>query len=178
VKLPGPTRQARHPAAHGYPCVWPASAHGSVGVRLNRSITRRSCRGSHIPRPVAVGTPRLLSSIAMPYHDVIPSRRNSATMGANRDARAWARALWTLRPASPIFDFPVTAMASVTFTCRRPSSGANTMNRWRRNCVRNRDAPCVPASGVGARVLPAAPFRHRAEERLAGVRARGKGHFS
>jgi hypothetical protein len=38
----------------------------------------RTCAGSHIPRPAAVGTPRLLSAIAMPYHDVIPPRCSSA----------------------------------------------------------------------------------------------------
>ena len=48
-----------------------------------RAITRWTCFGSHIPRPVAVRTPRLLSAIAIPYHDVIPPRRNSATMGAS-----------------------------------------------------------------------------------------------
>jgi len=52
-------------------------------VYLSRSIMRRICGGSHIPRPLAVGTPRLLSAIAMPYHDVIPPRRSSATMGAS-----------------------------------------------------------------------------------------------
>ncbi len=70
---------------------------------------------AHLPRlpnPAVVGTPRRLSSIAIAYHDVIPPRRSSATMGASCDARASARAIRTLRPASPDFDFPVTAMAS------------------------------------------------------------------
>jgi hypothetical protein len=79
---------------------------------LSRVITRRSWAGSHIPRPVAVGTPRLLSTIAIPYHDVTPPRRISATMGASLAARASARATRALRPASPVFDFPVTSMAS------------------------------------------------------------------
>ena len=74
--------------------------------------TRRTCPGSHIPRRVAVGTPRLLSSVAVPYHEVMPLARISATMAASCDARASARAILTLRPASPAGDFPVTAMAS------------------------------------------------------------------
>ena len=45
---------------------------------LSRSITRRTCPGSQIPRPVAVGTPRLLSSFAIPYHDVIQRRQSVA----------------------------------------------------------------------------------------------------
>jgi hypothetical protein len=48
----------------------------------------------------------------MPYHDVTPARRMSATMGASSDARASARAILTLRPASPVLGFPVTSMAS------------------------------------------------------------------
>jgi hypothetical protein len=79
---------------------------------LSLSITRRTCPGSHIPRPVAVGKPSLLSSMAIPYHDVIPLRRSSATIGASWDARASARAIATLRPASPVLDFPVSSMAS------------------------------------------------------------------
>jgi YVTN family beta-propeller protein len=38
---------------------------------LSRFIMRMTCEGSHIPRPVAVGKPRLLSSMAMPYHDAL-----------------------------------------------------------------------------------------------------------
>jgi hypothetical protein len=79
---------------------------------FRRSITRRTWPGSQIPRPVAVGTPRLLSALAIPYQDVIPLRRSSATIGASSDARASARAIRALRPASPDLDFPVTAMAS------------------------------------------------------------------
>jgi hypothetical protein len=48
----------------------------------------------------------------MPYHEVTPLRRSSATIGASSDARASARAIATLRPASPVFDFPVSSMAS------------------------------------------------------------------
>jgi hypothetical protein len=64
----------------------PATAPLARALYLSRSITRR-CPGSHIPRPVMVGTPRLLSSIATPYQDVTPSRRSSATIGANWAAR-------------------------------------------------------------------------------------------
>jgi hypothetical protein len=107
--------QPHHPAlaARGYPRVRPGPPlTAAAASRASRSITRRTCAGSHIPRPVAVGTQRLLSAVAMPYHDVTPLRRSSATMGANCDARASARAMRTLRPASPVLDFPVTAMAS------------------------------------------------------------------
>jgi hypothetical protein len=100
-------------SARGYPRVRPGPPlTAAAASRANRSITRRTCAGSHIPGPVAVGTQRLLSAVAMPYHDVTPLRRSSATMGANCDARASARAMRTLRPASPVLDFPVTAMAS------------------------------------------------------------------
>ena len=48
--------------------------------RPNRSLDERFER---LPRPVAVGTLRLLSAIAVPYRDVVPLCRSSATMGAS-----------------------------------------------------------------------------------------------
>jgi hypothetical protein len=83
-----------------------------AGTHRKLRPSRDGAAPGHIPRPLTVGTPRLLGSIAIPYHDVIPARRNSATIGANWAARASARAIWTSRPVSPVLDLPVSSMAS------------------------------------------------------------------
>ncbi len=77
---------------------------------FSRFITRQTCDASQIPRPVTVGMPRRLSSLAIPYQDVIPLCRKSATIGASLPARASAFAISTLRPASPDLGFPITAI--------------------------------------------------------------------
>jgi hypothetical protein len=55
---------------------------------LIRAMTRRTCPGSHTPFPVAVGTPRLLSSMAIPYHDVTPPRYMSAATAGRMPLQA------------------------------------------------------------------------------------------
>jgi hypothetical protein len=57
-------------------------------------------RNLHRPFPVAVGTPRPLSALAMPFSDVIPPRRMSAMMGARSAAPAAARFLRAFKAAS------------------------------------------------------------------------------
>jgi hypothetical protein len=66
---------------------------------LSRARTRRTCGASHVPRPVAVGTPRVLRALAMPWSDVTPAACISATMGATSVALAIARALRASRAA-------------------------------------------------------------------------------
>jgi hypothetical protein len=85
---------------------------------LSRASTRRTCGASHVPRPVAVGTPRVLRALAMPCSDVTPAACISATMGATSVALAMARALRASRPA-------IRAVAVRLPDCRSGSTGCS-----------------------------------------------------
>jgi hypothetical protein len=54
----------------------------------NRARTRLTCIASRVPRPVAVGIPRLLKASAMPRSVATPAARSSAmTSTAERKSR-------------------------------------------------------------------------------------------
>jgi hypothetical protein len=73
-----------------------------AGHACSLANTRRTRQACQDPRSVGVGTPRALNSAAMAREDTAPAARTSAMMGASSDARALARAVRALRPASPV----------------------------------------------------------------------------
>jgi hypothetical protein len=73
---------------------------------LSRSITSRTHVALHTPRRLAVGMPRLLSSIAMPYQEVTPLAHSPATMGASSNALASACLLMASEPARDLAQRP------------------------------------------------------------------------
>jgi hypothetical protein len=85
---------------------------------LSRASTRLTCGASHVPRPVAVGTPRVLRALAMPCSDVTPAACISATMGPLRSPLRWRALRGHHGP-------PYAPSLSGCRTCRSSSTGCS-----------------------------------------------------